>query len=114
MTWLTARLLARHAANVAKAHPWLPGHSCHTTKGAEMAQDPPSSDSQPLTPDSGTELRLGDSEALTESCPDSCGGQMWSWTDTNYGRRWRCDTCHRIVSRHISDAIQAADDRRSL
>lgn len=49
MTWLTSRLLARHARNVAKANPWPSGHGCVTTrKAAEMPSEAPSSDSQPL------------------------------------------------------------------
>jgi len=53
---------ARHAANVAKANPWLPGHSCHTTKGATMASKAPSSDSQPLVDDLVTDLHRCDLE----------------------------------------------------
>jgi len=49
-----------------------------------------------------------------EPCPDSCGGQPWTWVGTSLGRRWRCDTCNRIIPGFISDAIQAADDRRAL
>jgi len=47
-------------------------------------------------------------------CPDSCGGQSWTRADTSRGKRWRCDTCGRIISRYVSDAVQAAVDRRSL
>jgi hypothetical protein len=47
-------------------------------------------------------------------CPYSCSGQSWTGVDTSRGRRWRCDTCGRVISRHVSDAIQAADDMRSL
>lgn len=47
-------------------------------------------------------------------CPNSCGGQSWTDVNTNYGRRWRCDTCGRNISRYVTDAIQAADDRRAL
>jgi hypothetical protein len=47
-------------------------------------------------------------------CPDSCGGQSWTRVGTSRGGRWRCDTCNRIIPQFISDAIQAADDRRAL
>jgi hypothetical protein len=53
-------------------------------------------------------------EANAVPCPDSCGGQSWTRVGTSRGRRWRCDTCGRIISRYVTDAIQAADDRRAL
>ena len=57
---------ARHAANVAKANPWLPGHSCHTTKGATMAQDERAGVASETEGEKGTELRPCDSNALTD------------------------------------------------
>jgi hypothetical protein len=42
--WLTSRLIARHAANVAKAHPWPSGHGAVTTRQPErqaMSDDRP-------------------------------------------------------------------------
>jgi hypothetical protein len=50
---------------------------------------------------------------LGEPCPDSCGGQPWSWVGTSLGRRWRCDTCGRIIPGFITHAIQAAINRRA-
>lgn len=53
----------------------------------------------------------GDVPSEREPCPESCGTQSWSCVPTpGFDRRWRCET----YNRYISDAVQAADDRRSL
>jgi hypothetical protein len=73
----------------------------------------PYGDSAPTEPASDLE-REPDVPSPVEPCPDSCGGQSWTGVNTNYGRRWRCDTCGRIVSQYVSNPMQAADDRRAL
>jgi hypothetical protein len=76
--------------------------------------------SSPVETTGGSEQRpdhtgvIRDADEADVPCPDSCGGQSWTRVGTSRGGRWRCDTCRRIVPLFISDAIQAADDRRAL
>jgi hypothetical protein len=71
------------------------------------------------TPHNDPEFGFDKTAALSDPgwadpCLESCGGQSWTGVNTNYGHRWRCDTCGRNISRYVTDAIQRADDRRSL